>query len=78
MRAQTAELGWLTELVSRALAVVVSALIVVATVVAVTGVHRWSGPELFPLWASHGVHVGDLAVMGLGAFAVAFTWRSIS
>lgn len=63
--------------VSRPIASVVSVGAIGLAALAIEGRHSWSGPELFGLTASHGVHVGDLLIVVLAIVAIFLSWRSV-
>lgn len=54
--------------------VVLSAALVGLTPLAVAGHHPWSGPVLWTVRRSHGVHVSDLATMLLAVALLAAVW----
>ncbi len=75
--AAVSRLCWSNEVVPPSKAAAVSVLILLVTTYAVFGDHWGSGPELFELTSSHGIHFADVAVAAVAAVAVALTWRSV-
>lgn len=54
-----------------------SVILAVNTAVAVVGEHPWSGPTLYGVGDSHGVHLADVGMVLAAVVAIIALWRRV-